>query len=174
MRKTILSLALFTTLNFLHAEELLTPQTFTLTTTTDQNLTITETKEGFKFENFSNKAVLIALFGHQCPPCLREIPDFIKLTNDHPNDLAIIAIEVQRYPANKVKEFSKEHNMNYNVVAGINHSNFISYLADRAGLPNGIQLPFLIALNKDGEVEGTQAGRMRHDELEMLIKDLNE
>ena len=174
MKKLILTFTLLATL--LHAEEIVPPKTFTLTTTNEQNITITETKEGFDFPQFKGKAVLIALFGHRCPPCIKEIPEFIKLTNNHKekNDLAIIAIEVQSYPAEAVKEFTKDHEMNYNVVPGINHRDFISYLADRAGLPNGVRLPFLVAINKDGEVEGIQEGKLSQYELEFLVKDLNE
>jgi len=176
MKKLILALAFMATLNLLHAEEVLSPKTFILTTTAEQNITIIETKEGFDFPEFKGKAVLIALFGHRCPPCIKEIPEFIELTNKHKdkNDLAIIAIEVQNYPAEDVKEFVKDHEMNYNVIAGVNHHNFISYLANRAGFPNGIRLPFLVAINKDGEVEGTQEGKLGQQELEFIIEDLNE
>ena len=176
MKKFILTLTLFTTLNFLHAEEPITPKTFTLVTTDEQNITVIETKEGFDFPEFKGKGVLIALFGHRCPPCLKEIPEFIELTNKHKdkNDLAIIAIEVQSYPADALKVFAKNHKMNYNVIAGINHRNFTSYLADRAGLPNGVRLPFLVAVNKDGEVEGTQEGKLGQKELEFIVEDLIE
>ena len=174
MNKIILTLTLLATLNLLQAKEPIAPQTFTLVTTDEQNISIIETQEGFDFPQFKGKAIFIALFGHRCPPCLKEIPEFIELTNKHKDDLAIVAIEVQGYPADKVKEFAEIHKMNYNVVPGVNHRDFISYLADRAGLPNGIRLPFLIAINKDGEVEGTQEGRLRQDELEFMVEELNE
>lgn len=175
MKKIILTLTLLATLN-LYAQETITPKTFTLITTNEKNITITETKEGFDFPEFKGKAVFIALFGHKCPPCIKEIPEFIELTNKHKenDDLAIIAIEVQGYPVDKVKEFVETHKMNYNVIPGVNHRDFVSYLADRAELPNGVRLPFLVAINKDGEVEGTQEGRLRLDELEFIVEDLNE
>jgi len=174
MNKIILTLTLLATLNLLQAKEPIAPQTFTLVTTDEQNISIIETQEGFDFPKFKGKAILIALFGHRCPPCLKEIPEFIELTNKHKDDLAIVAIEVQGYPADKVKEFAEIHKMNYNVVPGVNHHDFVSYLADRAGLPNGIRLPFLIAINKDGEVEGTQEGKLSQDELDFIVEDLNE
>ena len=174
MNKIILTLTLLATLNLLQAKEPIAPQTFTLVTTDEQNISIIETQEGFDFPQFKGKAIFIALFGHRCPPCLKEIPEFIELTNKHKDDLAIVAIEVQGYPADKVKEFAEMHKMNYNVVPGVNHRDFVSYLADRAGLPNGVRLPFLIAINKDGEVEGTQEGGLSQDELEFIVEDLNE
>jgi len=173
MKKLLLTLTItlisFTAL--LSADE---PISFTLTTTNDRNITVTETKNGLSFHEFKGKAILLALFGHRCPPCLKEIPEFIELTNSHKDDLEIIALEAQLFPTDKVKEFVEEHKMNYNVIAGIEHDDFISYIAQRAGYTRGIPLPLLIAINKDGEVETVQAGLVHKDELELLVKDLND
>jgi len=170
MKKLLLALIISLT-TFIHAEN---GQTFTLTTTADKNITVTDTKEGLDFKEFKGKAVLLALFGHRCPPCLKEIPEFIELTNKHKDDLEIIAIEAQLYPTDKVKEFVTDHNMNYNVIAGVDHGDFVSYIAERAGYTRGLPLPLLIAVNKNGEVENVQAGLIREDELEILVKDLND
>ena len=64
--------------------------------------------------------------------------------------------------------------MNYNVIAGINHNDFITYLSGRAGYTSGIPLPLLIAIDKHGEVQNVHAGELTLDELEILVKDLNE
>jgi thiol-disulfide isomerase/thioredoxin len=174
MNKIIFTLTLtfITSLFTLHAEEI-TP-TFTLKTIDDKVINITETKEGLDFQEFKGKAVLIALFGHRCPPCLKEIPELISLTNNHKDDLAIVALEAQGLPSDAVSDFAKEHKMNYNVIAGINYGDFISYIAKRAGYTRGIPLPLLISIDKYGEVQGVQAGQLREDELEFLVKDLNE
>jgi thiol-disulfide isomerase/thioredoxin len=167
-----LILTLITSLSILQAEERFF--TFSLTTIDNKTINITETKKGLDFKEFKGKAVLIALFGHRCPPCLREIPEFIKLTNNHKDDLAIVAIEAQNYPTDAVKSFAKEHQINYNVIAGINYGDFISYIEKKAGYNKGIPLPLLISIDKDGEVQAVQAGQLREDELEFLVKDLNE
>ena len=174
MKKIIFTLALtlITTLSTLHAEE--TTPTFSLTTINNKTINITETKKGLDLKEFKGKAVLIALSGHRCPPCLKEIPALINLTNNHKNDLAIVAIEAQDYPSDAVKTFAKEHKINYNVVPGINHNDFISYLAQRAGYSSSIPLPLLISIDKYGEVQDVQAGELREDEFEFLVKDLNE
>jgi len=163
---TFLSLTIAT-----NAEEV---PTFTLQTVNDKNITVTETKNGLEFQEFKGKAVLLALFGHHCPPCLKEIPHFVELTNKHKDDLEIVAIEAQLYPEDKVKEFATEHQMNYNVVAGEAHNDFVGYIASRAGYTRGIPLPLLVAINKDGEVESVQAGLMSAEELEKLVTELNE
>jgi thiol-disulfide isomerase/thioredoxin len=172
MKKIFFALTLISSLLTLHAEE--SNLNFSLTTTDNKTINITETKEGLDFKEFKGKAIFVVLFGHRCPPCLKEIPEFIKLTNKHKDDLAIVAIEAQNYPSDAVKSFAEEHEMNYNVIAGINHGEFISYIAKRAGYNNGIPLPLLISIDKYGEVQGVQAGQLREDELEFLVKDLNE
>jgi len=174
MKKLILTIALtFLSLTALYAD---TPQPiiYSLTTTEGESITVSETKEGLDFKEFKGKAVLLALFGHRCPPCIREIPEFIELTKKHKGDLAIVAIESQEYPADEVKAFKKRHEMNYNVVAGINHNDFITYIATRAGYNSSIPLPLLIAVDKDGKVQNVQVGQLSQDELESLVKELNE
>ena len=150
------------------------PIAFTLTTVDDKKLTVSETKDGLDFHEFKGKAILLTLFGHRCPPCLKEIPELIELTNEHKNNLEIIAIEAQLYPKESLKEFVAEHKMNYNVIAGFDHDDFVAYLANRAGYTKGIPLPLLIAINKNGEVESVQAGLVGKSELEQLVKDLND
>ncbi len=173
MKKLFLSLALafISTTSIISAD---TPLVYTLTTTDNKTITVEDTKEGLNFKEFKGKAVILALFGHRCPPCIREIPAFIALTDKHPNDLAIVALEAQNYPEDEVKEFQKEHKMNYNVIAGINYNDFITYVAERAGYTSGIPLPLLIAIDKNGEVQNVHAGELTLDELEFLVKDLNE
>ena len=172
MKKLLLTLA-FISLNTLSANEA-SDINFTLNTTDNQTINITETKEGLDFEQFKGKAILLTLFGHRCPPCIREIPELIELTKNHKSDLEIVAIESQNYPIEEVKAFKKRHEMNYNVVPEIDYNDFISYIAGRAGYTSGIPLPLLIAIDKHGEVKGVQAGQLSQEELESLVKTLNE
>jgi len=167
----MLALAFISTTSTVSAEE--KPLVYTLTTTNNQEITVNDTKEGLDFKEFKGKAVLLTLFGHRCPPCIREIPTFVELTTKHPNDLAIVALEAQNYPESEVKEFQEEHKMNYNVIAGINHNDFITYISGRAGYTSGIPLPLLIAIDKHGEVQNVHAGELTLDELENLVQDLN-
>ncbi|CAA6821863.1 MAG: Putative lipoprotein thiredoxin [uncultured Sulfurovum sp.] len=175
MKKLLITL-IFILTNFLQAAE---NPTFNLTTIDNKKITINQkriskTETGLDFEEFRGKPVLLSLFGHRCPPCIKEIPEFIKLTNKHKDNLEIVAIESQRYPVKEVKDFAELYDMNYNVVAGIEYDDFIDYIATMAGYGRGVPLPLLIAINKDGEVEQVKAGLIKEDELEMLVEDLND
>ncbi len=173
MKKLLLALTLafLSTTTHISAEE---PLTFTLKTIDNKSISIVETKKGLDFTEFKGKAVLLVLFGHRCPPCIREIPSFVTLTKNHPDDLAIVALEAQNYPEDEVEDFKEEHEMNYNVVAGINYHEFITYISERAGYSKSIPLPLLIAIDKEGEVQNVHPGALTLDELEFLVKDLNE
>jgi len=175
MKKIFLTIALtFISITSIIQADETAPANFMLTTVNDKNLTITETEKGLDFKEYKGKAVLLALFGHRCPPCIKEIPEFIELTNNHKDDLAIVALEAQLYPSDKVKEFKEEHKMNYDVIAGVNYGDFINYIVHRAGYEKGFPLPLLISIDKEGEVQGVQAGKISQYELELLVKDLNE
>jgi len=170
-------LILFLTLStFLQAAD---APSFTLTTIDGKTITvnqlkISETETGLEFKEFKGKAILLTLWGHRCPPCIKEIPEFVKLTKKHKDDLEIVALEAQRYPTKDVKEFAELYDMNYNVIAGVEYGEFIDYIATMAGYSRGVPLPLLIAINKHGEVEQVRAGLVREDELEMLVEDLND
>ena len=175
MKKLMLTILIpiISTLTSLQAEDVSVP-TFTLNTINEKNVTFIETKQGFDIAEFKGHAVLLTLFGHRCPPCLKEIPEFIELTDKYEENLSIVAIEAQDYPLESVKEFAKEHKMNYNIVAGVDHGDFISYIAKRAGYGRSIPLPLLIAIDKNGEVKNVQAGQLSQEELQHLVDDLNQ
>ncbi len=142
-------------------------QTFTLIDTDGQELNISHTEGGLDFKNHQGKAIFLVLFGHQCPPCNAEIPEFIKLTEKYKDKLAIVAIEAQRYSMENLKVFKANKGINYSLVPGKDNDEFIGYIAQRAGWSG--QIPFLIALDKNGDVQDMLAGFNSIEKLEELI-----
>jgi len=146
-------------------------ETFILTNTEGETIKVTELEEGLKFEKYYGRAVFLVLFGHMCPPCNAEIPEFIELTKAYPEKLAIVAIEAQRYSNEDLKKFKEEKGINYNLVAGKDHDEFVGYIAQRAQW-NG-SIPLLIAIDKNGTVQAVQPGFIAKATLEELIEKLN-
>jgi len=142
---------------------------FVVETIDSQTLHIKDMPNGLKFEEFKNKAVLIVFFGHKCPPCLREIPRLNKLASKHKN-LEIVAFEVQGLSEDELKGFVKEQGIKYHVVEGLKYMDFISYIQYRAQWQGAI--PYLIALNKKGEVQFAQVGGLFDKELEYIYKEI--
>jgi len=132
---------------------------------------ITGTKEGFKIKGLEDKIVFLEFFGHKCPPCLASIPHLIDLQKKHKNKLAIISIEVQGLAEPQLKQFAKQKGMNYVVVSNDKAGNFTNYIAQRAQWRGTI--PFIVALDKTGNVQFVQAGMLPEAALEELVRQLD-
>ncbi|MCK5853752.1 MAG: TlpA family protein disulfide reductase [Sulfurovaceae bacterium] len=172
MRKILLSILLIFgfTLAFADGAPQAKAETFTLTDTDGKQLHITHTEGGLNFQEHQGKAVFLVLFGHMCPPCNAEIPEFIELTEKYKDKLAIVGIEAQRYSMDKLREFKTKKNINYALIPGKDNDDFIGYIAQRAGWSG--QIPFLIALDKNGVVQDMMPGFVAKEKLEKLILQL--
>jgi len=132
---------------------------------------VTGTEEGFRIKGLEGKIIFLEFFGHQCPPCLRSIPHLIKLQKEHKDKLAVISIEVQGLNNVQLRKFAEKKGMNYIVIADENAGNFTNYIAQRAQWRGSI--PFMVALDKKGNVQFVQAGMLPEASLEELIKQLD-
>ena len=133
---------------------------------------VTGTEQGLKIKGLEGKIVFLEFFGHKCPPCLKSIPHLKKLQTKHKDKLAIVAIEVQGYNNSQLKKFAKEKGLNYIVVADEKAIGIVDYISQRAEWQGSI--PFLVAMDKKGNVQFVQAGMLPESSLEELIKQLDE
>lgn len=79
----------------------------TLTTLDGQTLTLSELK---------GKRVVLAMWATWCPPCAKEVPHFIKLTEEvPPEDLIIIGVSDE--PEEDIRKFAEEKGINYALVS---------------------------------------------------------
>lgn len=172
MKKIILTILLTLGATFLHADAVASEEAinFTLTNTEGEKIHVSELDEGLQFKEYQGKAVFLVLFGHMCPPCNAEIPELIELTTKYKDKLAIVALEAQRYSMDELKAFKQKKGINYNLVPGKDHDEFIGYIAGRAQW-NG-SIPLLIALDNKGAVQAVQPGFIPKATLEELIEKL--
>ena len=66
--------------------------------------------------DWQGKATIVNFWATWCGPCLEEIPDLIRLQDRYPDHLQIIGVSMDEGPVEDVKEFVREHGMNYPVV----------------------------------------------------------
>jgi len=169
MKKILLSILL--TFGFTLASADVLPdasiETFTLTDTDGQQIHISHTEGGLDFQEHQGKAVFLVLFGHMCPPCNAEIPEFIQLAEKYKDKFSIVALEAQRYSMENLTTFKAKKGINYSLIPGKDNDEFIGYIAQRAGWSG--QIPFLIALDKYGEVQDMIPGFVPQEKLEELI-----
>jgi len=136
-----------------------------------KSYTVSGTPEGLKISGMEGKVVFLEFFGHKCPPCLMTIPHLIDMQKKHKDKLAVMAVEVQGYNNTQLKRFVKQKGINYTVISGEQERLFVSYIAQRAQWDGSI--PFLIALDKKGDVQFIQAGLLPKSSLEALFQQLS-
>lgn len=145
---------------------------FTLKTITGKTLHIDESAGGLTFQEYKDKAVFLIFFGHQCPPCLAEIPVLKALTNKGHKDLEIVALEVQGDSEEQLKDFQKRTGINYNLVTGKDYYDFINYIAQKANWTGSI--PFLIGFNKKSEVKVVHIGGLQAQDFDNIYATLSQ
>lgn len=164
-----LTLLFFSLLTTLHAAQTIPPMK--MTDVTGKTYAVQGTEQGLKIEGLEGKVVFLEFFGHKCPPCLASIPHLIKLQKKHKDTLAIVAIEVQGYSNEETAKFAKEKGINYIVVSEEKASELVGYIQQRAQWRGSI--PFLVALDTQGNVQFVQAGMLPEESLEELITQLS-
>ena len=118
--------------------------------------------------DWKGKVVLLNFWATWCPPCLREIPDFIELQNQYKNaDFQIIGIAIDEIEA--VKAFATTHGMNYPVIPSETEA---IELAQRYGNTIGA-LPYSVFINQNGDVSHTIVGELSKFKAEKILESLN-
>ena len=70
-----------------------------------------------KLSDFKGKVVILDFWATHCPPCIQEIPDFIKLYNKYKDKgLVVIGISLDRGGVEGVKRFCQSKGVNYPIV----------------------------------------------------------
>lgn len=131
---------------------------FTLKEVNGKSLTLSDLR---------GKVVVLNIWATWCPPCRKEIPDFIDLQKElGSKGLQIIGVSVDQQGMAVVKPFVKEHGMNYPVMVdnGIIEHEYgpIKYV------------PTTFVIDREGYIQGYAPGMLTKEILKpILIKMLN-
>lgn len=170
MRKLLTTLLIVSFTFLAQAEEAMKFPPMSMTDIQGKTYKVEGTEQGLIIKGLEGKVVFLEFFGHKCPPCLASMPHLIDLQKKHKKDLAIVAIEVQGLDNKALTAFAKEKSLNYTVVSEEKASALVSYIQQRAQWQGSI--PFLVALDPQGDVQFVQAGMLPEASLEDLISQL--
>jgi len=117
-------------------------------------------------KEWDGKIVFLNFWATWCPPCLKEIPEFIELQNSYGDQgFQIIGLAIDDEEA--VRQYVEEVGMNYPSL--VVEADGIG-LAKRFG--NGIgALPYTVIINRDGEISDTFRGELSKIRAKELLKE---
>ena len=142
--------------------------TFTLQTIDENNITVNVKNDQMIFNEQNNTITMLLFFGHNCKPCLNEIPTLIKFIDKKHKDLQLLAFDIHGYDKEGLKKFKEEKKINYTLLTREDNIKFIKLIKVKAKWRGSI--PFLIVFNKKGEPKLVHHGSLTLEKFEKIYK----
>jgi len=170
MKKLLILITLLASFGYAndHNETNERQQTFQLTTINDQNISAVINGSHIKLEKSDNKVVFLLFFGHNCKPCLKEIPLLKKLMDKKHEDLTLLATDIHGYNKKDLTKFREENGINYPLLTREDNKMFIKFIKVKSNWRGS--LPFLLVLNKQGEVKLAHRGALSLEKFEKIYQ----
>ena len=116
---------------------------------------------------WDGKVVALNFWATWCPPCLKEVPEFVSLQDKYQaQGLQFIGIALQK--PEEVREFVAEHKVNYPILAGELE---VIKLAEAYGNNIGA-LPYTVIIDRNGQIAHVKPGILPTEEAESIITGL--
>ena len=115
---------------------------------------------------WQDKIRIINFWATWCPPCLKEIPEFIKLQNDYDKHLQFIGIAIDDQQA--VEEYLKTIKINYPML--ISGDEGIALSRQLGNVVNAV--PFTLIVNQQGQIIHRQPGELSNEKIIEIITPL--
>ena len=119
-------------------------------------------------KDWDGKIILLNFWATWCPPCLKEIPDFIELQEKYgAQGFQVIGIAVDNEEA--VREYMSEVKINYPImIAEFEALELASRYGNRIGA-----LPYSVIINRESEISDKITGELSKIKAEKLLKKLS-
>ncbi len=116
---------------------------------------------------WDGKTLVVNFWATWCPPCLEEIPEFIRLQDEFAADgLQFLGIALQT--AEEVQPFYDEVGMNYPTLVG---QEKVIRLAKSLGNDMGA-LPYTVIIDSSGEIHFVKLGPLATEKARQIIQSL--
>ncbi|WP_370089995.1 TlpA family protein disulfide reductase [Ekhidna sp.] len=107
--------------------------------------------EAFDSEQFKNKVVILNLWATWCTPCIREMPDLVKMQTELPNDFVLILASDES--PEKIRQFTEKRPFDLTFTQ-------IQTSVESLGV---YSLPTTFVIGKDGQLLETLVGARKWD-----------
>lgn len=126
-----------------------------------------ETMQGeqFTLSEHRGKVIVLNIWATWCPPCRKEIPDFIELQdNMREDDVLFVGVSIDEEGWEVVRPFAKKYQINYPLVVDDGS------IYQKYGPFRGIPTTFFI--NRKGQVEYVAPGMVNKDLVKPILEKL--
>ena len=114
--------------------------------------------------DYAGKVVIVDFWGTWCPPCVAEVPSFVKLQDQYgPDGLQILGLNYGDEPE-EIEEFAAENGMNYPTGLGEEET--------REMVPEFRGYPTTVFVGRDGKVRMRAVGLHDYAFLEAVVAEL--
>lgn len=145
-------------------------ESITLKTVKGREFHLSVRPNQIKIAELEGKIIFLKVFGWNCEYCEKEIPELIKLKNKFKGAFETIALEYQHHSNRQSLKLIKEKGINYQLVNGNEHKEFLSYL-EKEYKWKGV-IPLTIVLNTDGKILAFEVGYKSYSLTSLLQKSL--
>ncbi len=150
---------------------LLSAKEFVLKTISGKMLHFEVTPLSLKVKEFPNKVILLDFFGANCPPCIAEMPDLVKIQNLFGKTVQVIGIQAtSKRDDNAMRKFVQKHHLDYPVINLEEGTMLISYAQVQTDW-NGA-LPYKLLYDFDGSLSYRLYGKMTEEKLLEVLQNL--
>ena len=116
----------------------------------------------FKLSDQRGKAVLINLWATWCPPCVAEMPDLQKLSEDYADSLVVLGVNVGGDSPEDAAAFMEENGYTYPSYVDVDYS-----LA--MGMFPSPYIPFTVVIDPNGVVTALHSGLGTYEDFQAYV-----
>jgi len=142
---------------------------FVLKSANKGDIHVKETTGGVVFKELKDKVVVLSFIAYNGKPCINLIKILNEMKKKH-KDFDAFAVEMRKLEGDSLRDYAKEKKIDFPIIGYKNAKEFTTYIAQKAGW-NGT-MPFILILDKKGEVQYLQIGLIPIEEFEKAYQKL--